>query len=104
MNTHDMPLPCHIVCKTVEEALWLRDYVEDSYAAEEWIQAFNDNAGEEGFVVQFENDGDIGFWAGWPDYSHDVDGELAFCEQLIDCTEPLGKFSDTDLEVILIGN
>ncbi|MBQ5872349.1 MAG: hypothetical protein IIW69_08115 [Bacteroidaceae bacterium] len=100
MNTHDLPLPCHVVCYTVEEALWLREYVEDTYEESEWREAFDGNFAE-GFLVQFDKSGDIPFWDAHP-AAHSV-GKLIFCSELMESedTESIGEFANVDLENLL---
>ena len=102
MNTHNMPLPCHVVCKTIDEALWLREYVEDTYEESEWREAHDLNFAE-GFLVQFNESGDISFWDAHPTtYSK---GELIFCSELIESedTKYIGNFANNNLDILLAG-
>lgn len=100
MNTHNMPLPCHVVCKTIDEALWLREYVEDTYEEIEWREAFDNNFAD-GFLVQFDEGGDIPFWDAHP--TAHSQGSIIFCSELIESedTKSIGEFTDNNLDILL---
>ena len=101
MNAHNLPCPCHVVCKTLDEALWLRKYVEDTYSEEDWIDVFEGNCTEDGFLVSFNSSGEIEGWGGY--FVYYEDNPLIFCSNLIEQEDAksVGKFADVDLETLL---
>lgn len=102
MNAHNLPCPCHVVCKTLDEALWLRKYVNDTYSEKSWVDALESNRTDDGFLISFGSDGEIESWEGhfahWL-YYH----PLIFCRDLIEQEDAksVGEFADNDLETLL---
>lgn len=102
MNAHNLPCPCHVVCETLDDALWLRKYVNDTYSEEDWIDALESNRTDDGFLVSFGSDGEIEYWEGY--FVHcTYDHPLIFCGALIEQEDvkSVGEFADVDLENLL---
>ena len=100
---HNLPCPCHVVCETLDEALWLRKYVDDYFAEEDWIDAFEDYKSNHGFLLTFGSNGTIESWEGYCVY-YEYD-PLIFCSNRIEQEDAksVGDFADNNLDILLAG-
>ena len=104
---NELQFPCLVTCYTLEEALRLREALQDELGENEWRRAYgNDRHFDNPFTVKFTAEFKIYSWGQLLDYNVDGYNFICIAEdyiRLITGEDDIGKFSDNNLDDLLAG-